>query len=160
MKKLIKRLKKKKGMKKVILGQPGKMGHVQWCLPLPLDTSLTEVATALASHCCSSTNGFNHLIPSDAAKHRTVPALSSLSALLPASTPGLSSWRATAPPDPPWVSALGSVPPLGRYGTLEPTTSSTETVPGVVYWPWSSILSLHNYGFSTQERGKKNKSQH
>lgn len=76
------------------------------------------------------------------------------------STPGLSSRRAAAPPDPSRVPALGSVPPLGRYGMLEPTTSNAETVPGVVYWPGSSILSLHNYGFSTQERGKKKYLQH
>lgn len=41
------------------------------------------------------------------------------------------------------------------WETLEPTTSSAETMPGVVYWLGSSILSLHNYGFSMQERGKK-----
>lgn len=147
-------------MEKIILGQAGKMGPVQPCLPPPLDTSPTEVAAALASHCCSSPICFNHLIPSDTAKHRTFPALSSLSVpfswhLPPQwhSTPVLSSCRAAAPPDPLRVPALGSVPPLGRYGMLEPTTSSTETVPGIVYWLGSSILSLHNYGFSMQERG-------
>lgn len=123
-----------------------------------------EVATALASLCSSSPIGFNHLIPSHAAKCRSFPALPSLSEPfsqhLPLQrhlAPGLSSRGAAAPPDPPRVPALGSVPPLGRYGTLEPTTSSTETVPGVVYWPRSSTLSLHNYGVSTQERGKKKK---
>lgn len=155
--------KKKKSIERVILGQPGKIGHMQWCIPLSPDTSSpTEVATALASHCCSSHIGFNHLIPIYAAKHRTFPALSSLSVpfswhLPPQwhSNPGLSSRGAAAPPDPRRVPAPGSVPPLGRYGTLEPTTSSAETMPGVVYWLGSSILSLHNYGFSMQERGKK-----
>lgn len=97
-----------------------------------------------------------------AAKSRSLPALPSLPEpfsqhlrLQWHSAPGLSSRRAAAAPDPPWVPAPGSVPPLGRYGTLEPTTSSTETVPGVVYWPGSSTLSLHNYGVSTQERGEK-----
>lgn len=63
--------------------------------------------------------------------------------------------RAAAPRDLSRVPASGSVPPLGRYGTLQPTTSSTETVPGVVYWLRSSILSLHNYGVSMQGRGEK-----
>lgn len=52
-------------------------------------------------------------------------------------------------------SLLQAVPPLGRYGTLQPATSSTETVPGVVYWLRSSILSLHNYRVSMQGRGNK-----
>lgn len=118
MKKLIKRLKKKKGMKKVILEQPGKMGHVQRCLPLPLDTSLTEVAAALASHCCSSTIGFDHLIPSDAAKHRTIPARSSLSALLPASSSPVAF-------DPWFIFLQGSSTPWpspGLCSGLSPTT--------------------------------------
>lgn len=150
-------------MGRVILGQPGKIGHVQWCLPLPLDTFPTEVAAALASYCCSSPIGLNHLIPSYTAKHRSLPALPSSLCLSPSiSLPsGIQPLvylpaRAAAPPDPSRVPALGSVPPLGRYRMLEPTTSNAETVPGVVYWPGSSILSLHNYGFSTQERGKKN----
>lgn len=63
--------------------------------------------------------------------------------------------RAAAPRDLSRVPASGSVPPLGRYRTLQPTTRSAETVPGLVYWPRSSVLSLHNYGVSMQGRGKK-----
>lgn len=70
-------------MERVILGQPGKIGHVQWCLPLPLDTFPTEVAAALASYCCSSPIGLNHLIPSYTAKHRSLPALPSSLCLSP-----------------------------------------------------------------------------
>lgn len=70
---------KRKSMEIVILEQPGKFAHMQQCLPLSLDIFPTKVVAALASHCCSSPVGFNHLIPFYTAKHRTFPVLSSFS---------------------------------------------------------------------------------
>lgn len=73
----------KKNMERVILGWPGKTDHVQQCPLLPLDTSPTEVATAPASHCCSSPTGFSHLILSHTAKHRNFHSRSFLSSFSP-----------------------------------------------------------------------------
>lgn len=145
----------------IVIVEPGKFSPMQQFLHPSPDIFPAKVVAALASHCCSSPVGFNHLISFYTAKHRTFPVLYSLS--MPFSwhlplqwhlTPGLPSPGQQHPSDLSRVPALGSVPPLGRYGTLQPTTSSSETVPGVVYWPRSSILSLHNYGVSMQGRGK------
>lgn len=148
----------KKGMEKVILGQPGYIGHMQWCRSLSLDTSPTETAKALASHCCSSPTGFNSFL---CCKTLDFPwSLLSLHAFLPASAFPLAfnpwfifPWGSSSTHDPARVPALDSIPPLGRYGTLELTTGSAETVPGAVYWPRSSVLIM---GF-LHKKGEKNK---
>lgn len=159
MKNLIKGVQSKpttrKGMEKVILVQPGYIGHMQWCRSVSPDTFPTELAKALASHCCSSPVGFNPLLH---CKTQDFPwSLFPFHALLLASAfpVAFDPWFifpwGSSTHDPAWVPALDSIPPPGRYGTPELTTGSAEMVPGVVYWPRSSALIM---GF-LQKKGEK-----
>lgn len=144
---------KRKSMEIVILEQPGKFAHM-----FPYKGGRSPGISLLLFSCwVQSPHPLLHC------KTQDFPcSLLPLHAFLLASPspvafdPWFTFLRAAAPHDLSQVPASGSVPPLGRYGTLQPATSSTETVPGVVYWPRSSILGSHNYGVSMQGRGKKN----
>lgn len=145
-------------MERVILGQPGKTSHVQWCLLFPPETSPPRWPQHLTAALLPLPVRSDCLIPSYATRPRSFPAPPSFSMpfswhLSPCQCPipGLFLWGGEQKPFLSLAGSLlvppGSVPPPGRFGPLELTKKEREAVPGVVYWLGSSILSLHNYGF-------------